>query len=131
MKRITTSFICPECSTEGSLKIIQSLALPPDSRSDDIILQILECQKCNFRGAAIYEESRRGAFDSGDWEHLGYHVHKEQLDALSAVMAGCPDPGNIRCQCQVHDLLGQRKKNGRWRRPAGFVDQRTFPMPLV
>jgi hypothetical protein len=131
MKQLTTSFICPECSTKGSLRIIQSLSLPPDSRSDDIILQIIECQKCDFRGAAIYEESRRGAFDSDSWEHLGFHVHKEQLDALSIVMAGCPDPGNTKCQCQVHYLLGKRKKNGRWRRPAGLIEQRTFPMPLV
>lgn len=121
-------FVCPKCSALGTLRITQSITLPPDSRSDDIIIQIVKCGACDFRGAAIYQESRRGSLDSENWEHIGYHVRDVQLDVLMAVMAGCPNPGSTRCSCQVHSLLGQRKSDGRWRRPAGFDEQRTFPM---
>ena len=121
-------FICPICSAEGTLRITQSITLPPDDRSDDIIVQVVKCQECGFQGAAVYQESRRGSMDSESWEHIGYHVRDVQLNVLMAVMAGCPDPGSTRCSCQVHTLLGQKKRNGRWRRPAGFDEHRTFPM---
>ena len=66
--------------------------------------------------------------NSDSWEHTGYYVSKVQLDALSALIAGCPEPRNSRCHCQAHDLLGRRDAGGRWRRPASFDQQRTFPM---
>ena len=125
---VNMNFICPVCSKKETLMIIQSITLPPDSRSDDIIVQVVMCQGCDFKGAAIYQESRRGSLDSEHWEHIGYHVRDIQLEALMAVMAGCPKPGSTRCSCQVHSLLGQKIKNGLWRRPAGFDDHRTFPM---
>ena len=54
------SFACPECLTK-SLKITAKLELPPDSRSDEITVQVVACSRCGFAGVAVYEESRRGA----------------------------------------------------------------------
>ena len=65
------SFVCPECRG-ASLEIGPRMQLPSDSRSDDIAVQVLQCARCDFRGVAIYEESRRGASDS--WQHFGYHL---------------------------------------------------------
>ena len=58
------AFVCPECHMPGALRITVSLQLPADSRSDDIALQIVECAHCQFKGIAIYEESRRGPLES-------------------------------------------------------------------
>ena len=57
------AFVCPECHTSESLRITRSLELPPDSRSDEITLQIIRCSSCRFAGVAVYEESRRGRLD--------------------------------------------------------------------
>ncbi len=76
-------FQCPECSTK-TLKITHKLELPPDSRSDEITLQIIECSGCGFGGIAVYEESRRGALDDDSFDHTGYRVgafvHFERRD---------------------------------------------------
>ena len=75
------SFLCPECSSR-SLNIILSLELPPDSRSDEITLQTVECSQCGFSGIAVYEESRRGALDSESVDHYSYRVGVDDLRAL-------------------------------------------------
>ena len=40
-------FICPKCRGI-SLEITSTIELPPDSRSDEITVQILKCTKCGF-----------------------------------------------------------------------------------
>ena len=73
------AFTCPECGFPKALKIVLSITLPPDSRSDDIIVQTVQCDLCQFRAAAVYEESRRGGFDSESWEHRGYRIGEKDL----------------------------------------------------
>jgi hypothetical protein len=124
-------FVCPKCLGKGTLEIIQSIHLPPDSRSDDVVVQVLACTQCKYRGGAIYEESRRGGLETESWEHLGYVVNKVQLDALAALIAGCDEPQNPACPCQVHVLLGAVDNNGRWKLPAGFDRERSFVMDPV
>jgi hypothetical protein len=124
-------FICPKCLGKGTLEIIQSLHLPPDSRSDDVVVQILACNQCNHRSGAVYEESRRSGLETEAWEHLGYEVSKVQLDALSALIAGCNEPQNPACPCQVHVLLSAVDSRGRWKLPAGFDRERSFGMDPV
>ena len=124
-------YICPRCLGQGTLEINQSIHLPPDNRSDDVVVQILDCQSCQYRGGAIYQESRRGGLDTESWEHLGYVVNKVQLDALAALIAGCNDQQNPACPCQVHVLLGAADFNGRWCLPSGFDRQRSFTMDPV
>ena len=68
------AFLCPACDAAGGLKITRRLELPPDSRSDEITLQIVRCRRCNFEGLAIYEESRRGALGDEAVDHRGYMV---------------------------------------------------------
>ena len=36
------SFNCPKCKSAGSLTVSYSIELPPDSRSDEIALQLVQ-----------------------------------------------------------------------------------------
>jgi hypothetical protein len=106
-------FICPQCS--GSrLRIISSLELPPDSWWDEITLQVVECPDCGSGGAAVYEESRRGALDSEVWNHRGVKVAEEQLRTLTDDIAACPTPRNSGCRCATHQKWGRTDAAGRW-----------------
>jgi len=106
-------FLCPRCSTR-SLDITSQIELPPDSRSDEITLQIVECSRCNFAGIAVYQESRRGALDSESIDHTGHHVSADDLKALKRTIRQCPKPGNRRCKCPAHSALSSQDASGRW-----------------
>lgn len=122
------SFNCPACGRQRTLVINRSITLPPDSRSDDIILQTLRCSACRFRGAAVYEESRRGSLDAESWDHRGYSLDEADWEWLSKTMARCPNPKDKRCRCEAHKALGGRDASGRWLMPESFSWQRSFPM---
>jgi hypothetical protein len=108
------SFTCPECRAGDALRIVRSLELPSDARSDEITLQIVSCNRCRFAGIAVYEESRRGALDDDSFDHTGYRVSKRDLAALRRAMASCPEPRNPRCRCPAHREYGRRNARGRW-----------------
>jgi hypothetical protein len=93
------SFLCPDCLTAGTLKIISRLELPPDSRSDEITLQIVRCYHCRFQGI--------------------YYVGEADLQNLRRLIEQCPNPGDSRCTCSVHQRLGSKDGNGRW---SGIAD---------
>jgi len=119
-------FACPECGGPGSLRIISSIELQPDSRSDEIALQIVACARCGFRAAAVYEESRRGSLDSEAVDHRGYRVPEDALATLIAQIDACPEPTNRACGCESHRQLSRTDEFGRWTglaEPAG-----SFPM---
>jgi hypothetical protein len=108
-------FLCPECaSAQRSLKIKARIELPPDSRSDEITLQIVVCSRCRFAGIAVYEESRRGALDSESSTHIGYRVSAREVTRLRRMIQRCPEPRNWRCKCPVHQELGAQDSSGRW-----------------
>lgn len=107
-------FLCPDCSTSGMLRIIRSLELPPDSRSDEITLQVVKCTRCRFETIAIYEESRRGGFGDESVDHRGYYVSESDLQWVKRKIDQCPNPRNGRCQCSVHKQLSSKDKSGRW-----------------
>ena len=120
------AFQCPECQSPGSLRITSSIELPPDSRSDEIALQLVACARCGFRAAAVYEESRRGSLDSEAVDHVGYRVARETLESLATQVAACPQPENRGCDCESHRILGRTDDSGRW---CGLVDAAgRFPM---
>ena len=54
------TFLCPECEHK-SLNITAKIELPPDARSDEITLQVVECAQCRFFAIAVDKASRRGA----------------------------------------------------------------------
>jgi hypothetical protein len=121
-------FLCPACCTTGSLQITKRLELPPDSRSDEITLQLVRCQLCDFVGIAIYEESRRGTLGDESVDHRGYYVPTASLQRLKKLLRECPEPGNRRCACAAHRRLGGRDQSGRWAGLAGFELNRRFEM---
>ena len=123
-------FLCPECSTPKSLKIALKIELPPDSRSDEIALQIVECTNCGFAGIAVYEESRRGALGSESLDHTGYYVSADDLKALRKTIKGCPQPSDWRCDCKAHRTLGMTDAAGRWSALKGINRERAFALKL-
>jgi hypothetical protein len=108
-------FLCPECSSsQRSLEIKARIELPPDSRSDEITLQVVACSRCHFAGIAVYEESRRGALDDESFTHIGYRVSAKDLKKIRGMIQQCPQPDNWRCRCPTHQKLGTRDSSGRW-----------------
>ncbi len=122
-------FQCPECSLH-TLKIIHKLELPPDSRFDEITLQVVECSRCGFGGIAVYEESRRGALDDDSFDHTGYRVGGDDLRALREAMRTCPRPADHRCTCSAHREFGARAESGRWNGLSGVRRGSAFAMRL-
>ena len=122
-------FTCPEC-LRSALAISLSLELPPDARSDEITVQVVSCAGCGFEGLAVYEESRRGGFDSEVVDHRGYRVPLEAVTAIRRKIARCPNRRNPRCRCATHTFLGKTNAHGRW---VGLRDVElgpSFPMVL-
>lgn len=122
------SFQCPDCSKAESLKITSTLQLPPDSRSDEIILQVLKCSSCDFAGIALYEESRRGAMDDDSYDHTGYRMDPAELDLLEGLIRKCRRPKKPRCGCEIHVGLGEKDASGRIAIAARYRANGTFPM---
>ncbi len=121
-------FRCPECAAPNSLRIVRSIELPPDGRSDETTLQIVECARCGFAGIAVYQESRRGALGEESVDHTGYFISADDLKALRRMLARCPNPRNPLCRCAAHRALGKRDAAGRWDGLADVRLQRAFPM---
>lgn len=116
-------FVCPSCLLT-TLDIVHKIELPPDSRSDEIALQVVECTNCDFAGAAVYEESRRGASEL--WDHTGYRCDKSSLQKLRHLIRTCPRPKDRKCRCAAHNTLAEQSASGRWVAPDGFIE----PFPL-
>ncbi len=106
------------------------MALPSDARSDEIMVQTVCCAACGFRGAAVYEESRRGALDSECWEHDGYRMDALDVDAIAALILACPDATRESCDCPGHRLLGAADDRGCWKRLDGFRLGAGFPLRI-
>ncbi len=125
------AFNCPRCDGHATLKINQTLELPPDARWDEITMQSISCRVCGFAGIAIYEESRHGALDSEIVHHTGYLTTEADTVAIRALLANCPDPGRALCPCPTHRELGSiDPMTTRWLQPSAITNARAFPMIL-
>ena len=114
-------FKCPNCLM-SSLEIGQAIDLPPDSRSDEITVQVIVCRQCGFLGAAVYEESRRGAPGTETMHHTGYRLKRRLWKSLQGTIKKCPTPRNVRA-------LSWRAADGRWIGLDVEIEG-TFPMEL-
>ena len=123
-------FACPKCEQPGSLEIVQSLELPPDNRSDEISVQVVECRRCGFSALAVYEESRRGALGSECYDHSGYRAAIEEIEGMKAALAACPRPHDKNCGCFSHQRLGKQDRSGRWN-GLGLTTSGRFEMVYV
>ena len=124
-------FICPLCNKNGSLVISHSIELPADltSGSDELTLQVVACDKCEFRGAAVYTESRRGRGES--WHHYCFAAPNDALKALAALIDTCLTPADRNCSCSAHHTVGSRDLHGRWTPPIPIEARKTFPMRIA
>jgi hypothetical protein len=125
-----SAFLCPACGLP-QLAIKYGISLSPDSRSDEIEVQLVECDACDFEGAAIYEESRRGALDSESVSHLGYRLNEWQYVSLKKQIRVCTQRDNAQCECYSHTVLGRQDEDGRWQGIPGLNWEHVFEMTLV
>jgi hypothetical protein len=121
--------ICPECHSDA-LKIVMSIDLPPDSRSDEITVQTTGCEACGFTGLAIYEESRRGTLNRESVMHRGYYVSSAHLAKIQFLISQCPDHRNPHCKCKTHHMLGKVDMRGRWNGLDEMMNSRTYDIEL-
>ena len=124
------AFRCPQCKTCDTLDICTSIDLPPDRLSTDISLQVVECKACNFSGLAVYEECRSGGPVGEEGQHIGYWVSSDAVDLVKQAIAGCPNPHNDHCTCQVHSELGNRDLSKIWRGLLEIERGHTFLMRI-
>jgi len=117
--------ICPACS-RNSLTITSKIELPPNERSDEVTLQLIECNKCGFQGIAVYEESRRGKINSDTFSHRGYKVSSELLNKLKEIVDQCPDPNNSKCRCKAHRYFINLYRAGKW----GWLEEQSKHKPF-
>ena len=120
------AFKCPSCQG-NSLEIDLTLELPPNGGSDEITLQTVRCERCGFRGIAVYEESRRGSLTGESIRHLCYEVSEKDLQLIESGIGLCPDRGNKRCQCETH--LSWARLG--WLHPRHVTIKRWFRMEWV
>jgi hypothetical protein len=123
-------FTCPTCQAPGTLDILAAIELPPDSRSDEIALQVVRCELCGMRGLAVYEESRRGRLDTESIDHMGYYAPASAVEAVLQAIGSCPDPKNGRCSCAAHTQLGSLDHSGQWDGIGRFGRLAAFRMDL-
>lgn len=97
------ALLCPECERAG-LKVVASLELGSDARSDETALQVVECPNCGFQGAAVYEESRRGVLDDESVIHTAWQGTEAATNAIRRLIASCTDPKLPSCPCRGHQV---------------------------
>ena len=123
-------FACPECSAPQGLRIRAKIELPPDSRSDEITLQVVECSRCGFAGIAVYEESRRGGLDSESFSHIWYRVAPQAVADVKSKILQCPRPKDPHCECSTHSTLGMKDRAGRWSGLSEWPSEGEFELRL-
>jgi len=108
-------FLCPQCGAYG-LEIVKAMDLLPDNRSDDVILQIVECNSCSFKGLSLYEESRRGGMDSESWDHTGFCTTDTAVAEVAIFFSQCSALRDKRCGCEAHKkVVAATSRGKKWR----------------
>lgn len=107
------AFDCPSCQ-RPRIHITMSLELPPDSRSDEITLQVIECAVCGFSGVAVYEESRRGRLQWDNFTHTGYALPLGEIELIKQFLQRCDQRRNRECDCVTHRMFGRQNDEGAW-----------------
>ncbi|UCD27002.1 MAG: hypothetical protein JSV75_02465 [Candidatus Bathyarchaeota archaeon] len=113
------------------MKITSSIELPPDSRSDEITVQILKCSKCGFAGLGVYEETRRGKLDSESFHHRGYYMDDSTLASIQKMIGQCPKPKKSGCRCRIHRSLGRVNEFGEWNWLEKTPHKETFRLQIT
>ena len=107
------AFRCPQCS-ECTLKITAHLEIPPERDWDEITLQVVDCSRCGLGAVAVYHESRRGSFETENWQHNGYRIDPHDVDRLMEILSHCPRPHDSSCLCSAHLEFGMTNKKLQW-----------------
>jgi hypothetical protein len=121
-------FVCPSCKKIGTFAITVSIELPPQGWSDELTLQMVECSACQFRGVAVYRESRHGSLESESVDHTCYPVEPSEFERLAAKLRQCPDRSNPACPCPAHTRLAATSSLNRWEPPLKKDGQRELPI---
>jgi hypothetical protein len=124
------SFKCPQCGDPDSLEIVASIQLPKEQCINEVTLQVVECNSCQFGALAVYEEKRHSPMDTRDWKHVGYLVQENELQAVKQAILECPERLNPDCRCPVHARLGLCDVSGEWVGLDGIDMSRPFVMRM-
>lgn len=123
-------FTCPSCTNPAGLLVDVAMSLRADSRSDEILVQLLRCSLCGFDALAAYEESRRGPLGADHFSHTGYPIDSATAASWRIDFSTCPDLNDIQCHCTAHAEVGRQTEAGRWVGlpiPAGGFSIQIFP----
>jgi len=120
--------VCPLCKGVGSFDITSSIELPPDPWWDELTLQLVECSACQFRGVAVYRESRRGALDRESVDHSCFRVEDAERARVSAMIRECASPADRRCPCRSHTFLAGTSSSSSWEPPVQKVGEEVYPI---
>lgn len=81
------TFNCTKCDNI-SLSIKHSVRVPPKNpMSKDELVQTIQCSSCDFKGMALYKESRAGAIDDDHLNHDGYELDEASFAYLDELLS--------------------------------------------
>lgn len=103
---------CPSCGADVAVPF--SIEVGNDGWWDEIVLRVEQCAGCGRRGLGVYRESRRGGWDESDWNDEQFDCPGEVWDALSRLMASCPNPRSWKCGCAAHVRCRVLDEHGNW-----------------
>ncbi len=124
-------FRCPQCLTLDGLEIETAIELPPARDMEEITLQVIGCQVCEFKGLAVYEETHGSFHGNERFKHIGYWVSHDAVESVRRAIETCPKPHCSDCDCAVHTALGQKELNGEWRGLLEMQRGHTFSMRMA
>jgi len=119
---------CPDCG-EARLRVMATLELGSDERSDEIALQIVECADCELEAVAVYEECSRGALDDESVIHCAYPADAEALDEVRGLISSCRDRRGPDCPCRGHARAREMVRDRL--EPAGLDWSQPMPITFV
>ncbi len=99
---------CPECGIRLVLQVQSVIVLPADDRDDEVSLQLVECDHCDYQAVAVYRENRRGSDEA--WSFDGWAVPEGLRAELEAAISSCPRPQDPRCGCAGHQKAVETSK---------------------
>jgi hypothetical protein len=74
-------------------------------------VHISACDTCDDGEILAFSHDCYQHYEDEPWDmSWTLRLSRPSLERLQAVLAGCPDPGDYQCGCQIHESLRHSKK---------------------
>lgn len=105
------ALVCPDCSGARTVTSSGAIELPPEEFWDDVFLNLVSCNSCEFRGVIVALESRgHGALGDDTNERTARRLGSGSWESLRSLIEACPSSRSRRCRCPAHrELAGPGK----------------------